>query len=87
MKRLLQNLWDRLLVRLGFQHPSFKLMTWDGKTGLEMDGLRCRTCQNRFWVEDLTLEVPTFCCYCGTRFKKVEGLSNATFEEESASSN
>ena len=80
------NLWDKLLVKLGFQHPSFKLMTWDGQTGLSLDGLRCRKCQNRFWVEDLLLEVPAFCCYCGTKFQKVEVVSNQFFEEESASS-
>jgi len=81
------NLWDKFLVWIGVRHESFWFLSHDGETQLSLDGIACRTCQNHFWVVDAAIEMPSFCCYCGTKFKKIEIIDNNTFDDVADSSN
>ncbi len=83
----MRNWFDAILIWLGLRHRSYWFLSFDGKTELSMDGIRCRRCQNCFWVEDAGIEMPSYCCYCGTCFTKVNVVDNGTFEDEKNSSN
>lgn len=86
MKKLFRVLSDALLIRLGLRVMKFQFMSHDG-TRLELDGLRCCTCTNYFWVEHGGIELPPFCCYCGTQFRKTDHISNLLFDYERGTSN
>lgn len=47
--------------------------------GPELDGVRCGSCQNYFWITDAHIEPPTFCPYCGIRFTGHRKISGADF--------
>jgi hypothetical protein len=59
-----------------------KCLIWmlgDTVQGPELDGVRCGSCQNFFWIADAHLEAPTFCPYCGIRFTGHRKISGADF--------
>lgn len=82
----MKRLWERILIWLGYGYQQFQFLTADGKVALSLDGIRCRRCQNYFWVEDAHVEMPGYCCYCGTQFMKIEVIDNETFRSEQDSS-
>lgn len=86
MKKLFRVIYDAILIRLGLRVVKFQFLSHDG-TRIELDGLRCCTCQNYFWVENGGIELPPYCCYCGTRFLRTDIIQNYEFDTEKDSSN
>lgn len=47
-----------------------------------VEGLKCHTCKNHFWVEDSSIELPKFCPWCGVEFDGVEKISEEEFNRQ-----
>lgn len=56
------------------------LLSWAFKSQ-NLDGIRCRTCTNRFWIEDADIEPPFFCPFCGIKFTGRAAVSDERFND------
>ncbi len=82
----MKKLIDALLVKLGFKSRTYKFVMADN-TEVALEGIHCLQCQNAFWLEHTALEMPTFCCYCGCRFEKIDEVDAGTFKDVRDSTN
>lgn len=47
---------------------------FDGR-GVDVSCCGCGTCKNYFWVQSVELEKPSFCPYCGIKFRGTRAIS------------
>lgn len=69
---------------LGPQTYTFVL---PNKNEIALEGMQCLQCQNAFWIEHGAIEMPSYCCYCGSKFEKITEVDAETFQSSRDSSN
>jgi hypothetical protein len=59
----------------------------DRNEQVDLDGIRCTVCTNYFFVVDGAIELPAYCCYCGTKFTGTEVVNSEDFKKGQTGTN